>query len=80
MTTYFPGTRVMVFDPRLFEDDVSTPLSHTVRPATVKRWYGKLRCRSRCGIVARNLVDVEFDYRPGEVSPGHFADHVEVMR
>lgn len=76
MTNYFPGTRVMVFDHRLFEDDVSTPLSHTIRPATVKRWYGKIS--DRYGTYP-NLIDVKFDHRPDDVSRGHFADHVEVV-
>lgn len=76
MKMFFPGTRVTVFDHRLFENDVSTPLSHTVRPATVKRWYGY---RSRHYGVYGNLIDVEFDHRPEEVSKGHFADHVEVL-
>ena len=75
-TTYFPGTRVTVFDGRLFKDDVSTPLSHTMRSATVKQWYGK---RSKHHGVYSNLIDVEFDHRPGKVSRGHFADQVEVI-
>lgn len=40
-TTYYPGTRVMVFDPRLYKDDKKTPPEYTIRPATVIRWYGK---------------------------------------
>lgn len=79
MTTYFPGTRVIVFDSRLYKDDVSTPLSHTMRPATVKQWYGKRCSRPGCGTVDGNLVDVEFDHRPGEVSKGHFADRLEEL-
>ena len=35
-----PGDRVIVFDSSLFKDDVSTPLSHTMRPATVVCRYG----------------------------------------
>jgi hypothetical protein len=31
------GSRVKVFDPRLFVDDFKTPLSMTVQPATVLR-------------------------------------------
>ena len=41
MKTFYPGTRVLVFDPSLFIDDVKTPLSTTMKPATVLRWYGK---------------------------------------
>ena len=78
MTTYFPGTRVLVFDDRLFKDDVTTPLSHTMRPATVVRWYGKpsVACP---GAVDGNLIDVEFDHRPGQISYAHFADHVRIL-
>lgn len=35
-----PGDRVLVFDSLLFENDIKTPLSHTVRPATVVARYG----------------------------------------
>jgi hypothetical protein len=38
------GDRVMVLDPSLFKDDVSTPLSFTVRPATVVARYGENAC------------------------------------
>ena len=40
-TTYFPGTRLKVFDHRLFLNDRDTPLSQTMQPCTVLRWYGK---------------------------------------
>jgi len=77
--TYFPGTRVLVFDYRLYRDDVSTPLSHTMRPGTVKRWYCQ-RCGWPCeDHVDGNVVDVEFDHRPGGISKGHFTDYVEVI-
>jgi len=73
--TFFPGTRVMVFDPRLFVDDKKTPHTVTVKPATVLRWYGK---RSNFfGWTDGNLIDVDFDHR-GE-SRGHFADMVKVI-
>lgn len=35
------GSRVLAFDPRLFVDDKSTPLSHTMRLATVICRYGR---------------------------------------
>ena len=81
MKTYFPGTRVLVFDGRLFKDDVSTPLSQTMRSATVKQWYSLWGGGSSPSshIVDENLIDVEFDHRAGEVSRGHFAQHVEVL-
>ena len=36
-----PGDRVVAFDRTLFRDDVSTPPSHTFRPATVLVRYGR---------------------------------------
>jgi hypothetical protein len=68
----WPGTRVLVFDPRLYVNDKETPLTHTMRPATVLRWYGQ---RSPHGGVDGNLIDVHFDHR-GE-SRGHFGDHIQ---
>ena len=38
---FIPGDRILVFDHRLFKDDVSTPLSVTMQPATIVRRYGK---------------------------------------
>ena len=70
METYFPGTRVLVFDTQLYVDDKKTPLSITVKPTTVICWYGK---RSKhFGWTDGNLIDVDFDHR-GK-SYGHFAD------
>jgi len=71
-TTFYPGTRVVVFDPSLFIDDKKTPLSTTMKPATVLRWYGR---RSNFGGVNESLIDVNFDHR-GE-SCGHFTTHVK---
>lgn len=34
------GTRIYVFDSRKFIDDVKTPLTVTMRPATIIRWRG----------------------------------------
>lgn len=56
----FPGTRVKVFDHRLFKDDRSTPLSVTMRPATVVRWYGTPAYASSFGPY-ENLIDIIFD-------------------
>lgn len=64
---YFPGTRVLAFDSRLFVDDVITPLSVTMRPAEVVCWYGK---ETSCGRYD-SLVDLLFDH-DGHVSRGHF--------
>lgn len=70
-----PGTRVMVFDARLFKDDVSTPLTHTMRPATVLSRYGKI-C-SVLGYRYPDLVDVDFDHRGR--SNEHFTDMVKII-
>lgn len=56
----FPGTRVRVFDSRRFKDDRSTPLSVTMRPATVVRWYGATKEMYSFGPY-ENLIDVVFD-------------------
>jgi hypothetical protein len=57
------GDRVQVFDAVLFKNDRDTPLSQTVRPATV------LVCRY--DQYGRELIDVRFDHRG--ISHGHFA-------
>ena len=72
MKTFYPGTRVLVFDPSLFEDDVKTPLDTTMKPATVLRWYGKRSLFG--GWEDGSLIDVDFDHR-GE-SRGHFTEHI----
>lgn len=69
--TFFPGTRVRVFDPRLYVDDVKTPISHTMRPATVVRWYGYT---SKNFGRYPELIDVRFDHRPDTISRGHFTE------
>ena len=60
------GSRMLVFDHLLYENDRSTPLSVTMKPAAVVRIYTK-----RDG---RKVVDVIFDHRPTKVSCGHFAN------
>lgn len=70
LSEFFPGTRAVVFDPRLYRDDWSTPLSRTMRPATVICWYGY---RSKhCGLYP-SIIDVLFD---GDVEPsrGHLTE------
>ena len=81
MKNLFPGTRVKVFDHLLFKDDKSTPLSHTVRPAIVIKWYGYVslwmeREYGREAAIYPDLVDVKFDHRE-QISHGHFSDGVE---
>ena len=62
------GDRVMVFDHLRYKDDYSTPLSVTMRPATIERLY-KLND-------GRPAADVRFDEdRPiigGRLSAEHF--------
>lgn len=72
MTTYFPGTRVMVFDPRIYKDDLTTP--DCIKPATVVRWYGMIS--KRFGKYP-SLIDVVFDHDSRE-SRAHFADDIYV--
>jgi hypothetical protein len=77
-----PGDRVSVFDHRLFVDDWATPLPITLRPATVVCRYGK-RVFHPTSMekpwIYPDLVDVEFDHRPGVVSKGHFTDGVRIL-
>lgn len=73
-TTYYPGTRVMVFDSRLFKNDKDTPLSFTIRPGTVTKWYGYES--ERFGKYP-SLIDVKFDHRE-EISRAHFANEIYV--
>jgi hypothetical protein len=82
MREIMPGDRVSVFDPRLFVDDKKTPLSVTMRPATVVCRYG-LKVGYRASMekpwIYPDLVDVEFDHRLGVVSKGHFTDGVRIL-
>jgi hypothetical protein len=77
MEEILPGSRVLVFDSCLFKDDVKTPLSYTVRPATVVCRYG---CYGQSRLTRHykypDLVDVVFDHRPLTVSTGHFTNCV----
>lgn len=63
-----PGSRVTIFDPLLFKDDISTPPFITIKPATVVRRYG---FKNKHGVYP-DCIDVVFDHRPGKVSHGHF--------
>jgi len=77
-----PGDRVLVFDYLLYKDDVKTPLSFTLRPATVVRRYGELATRYPISEMTLgpypDLVDVRFDHRD-RISRGHFTDGVELL-
>lgn len=79
-----PGDRVLVFDSSLFENDVKTPLSYTMRPATVVCRYGKVAQHFPISDMTLgpypDLVDVIFDHKPKLVSHGHFTSGVDVIR
>lgn len=76
-----PGSRVKVFDPWLYRDDRSTPISETVKPATVVCRYGSKTTDPESGLTRHypDLVDVLFDHRPERVSRGHFTSGVELI-
>jgi len=78
-----PGDRVLVFDWRLYKRDDITPLDFTMRPATIVRRYGQVALYSPITELADgpypDLVDVQFDHRPGEISRGHFTDGVQEL-
>lgn len=72
--TLFPGTRVKVFDSSIYINDVQTPISLTMKSATVLCWYGKENIFGRYS----SLVDVLFD-DDSKVSHGHFTDVIEMI-
>ncbi len=78
-----PGARVIAFDHLLYMDDIRTPLSYTMRPATVVARYGQSAEHLRLSDVTLgpypDLVDVLFDHRPERVSKGHFTDGVHLL-
>jgi len=72
-----PDSRVLVFDASLFVDDVKTPLSHTMKPATVTRRYGYRSVYNKNWIYD-DLVDVVFDHN-GSPSRGHFTRGIKEL-
>ena len=72
-----PGNRVLCFDPSLFKDDKTTPLSVTTKPGTVTRRYGKLNNQWNHGKYP-DLCDIKFDHKEN-ISKGHFTDGVKVI-
>jgi len=58
------GDRVMVFDHRRYKDDRSTPLSVTMRPATIDRLYTLDD--------GRPVADVRIEGDGGRLSASHF--------
>ena len=78
-----PGTRVTVFDPSLFIDDVKTPLSVTQQPATVIQRYGFIseyieREHGRDAAKYPDCCDVIFDH-DGRRSNGHFTCGIKAI-
>jgi hypothetical protein len=65
------GMRVLVFDSRLYKDDVKTPPKVTWKPATVEKVYL---------LNGHEVADVKFD-RDGEGSESHahFTWAIEVL-
>lgn len=76
-----PGSRVKVFDNRLFKNDVDTPLSVTMKEATVIQRYGSLAIHYPSGTLGPypDLIDVRFDHRPETISKGHFTDFAKEL-
>jgi hypothetical protein len=68
-----PGSRVLVFDPRLFIDDIATPLNITMQPATVIQRYSK---------IVKDYSNVEYDdygHQIGEIIYHKYDDIIDVI-
>ena len=76
-----PGDRVKVFDSSLFKDDKTTPLSMTMKSATIVKRYGQIARHYPINDFTlgpyEDMVDVVFDHKPERVSHGHFTWGVE---
>jgi hypothetical protein len=77
--TFMPGDRVLGFDNRLYVNDRVTPLSVTMKPATIICRYGyvsydMMRILGWSYETAQypDLCDIKFDHRPDEISKAHF--------
>lgn len=73
------GSRVKLFDHRLYEDDRSTPLNVTMKKAMVVEVYRERKGRKYHFKYSKAVADVRFDYRPDEISRGHFVDQMELI-
>lgn len=76
------GRRAKVFDSLLFKDDVSTPLSMTMRPATIVCHYGYRQTTfagEAVDWIYSDCVDVVFDHRPDRISHGHFTVTIKLL-
>ena len=79
------GARVLIFDHLLFKNDIDTPLSMTIKPATVIRRY---EYTSPYFGLYPDLVDVRFDHIrvphfKGEeryISKGHFTKEIDIIK
>lgn len=78
-----PGTRVKVFDHTLYKNDTLTPLSVTMKSATVVKHYGELAHRYPINDLTlgpyESMIDVVFDHKPERESCGHFTWGVELL-
>lgn len=77
-----PGTRVWCFDSLLYKDDKKTPLTVTMKPATVVMHYGQLAERYSEDLTLGpydSMVVVVFDHRPERESKGHFTWGIELI-
>lgn len=75
MKDLMPGDRVIVFDSILYKDDFTTPLTHTMKAATIVCRYGRKDPPIGEDYPERtydDLCDVVFDHRKDSVSKGHF--------
>ena len=68
----FPGSRVMVWDHRLWKRDDLTPDCYRIGTVVCRYGLKELAKPNWPERIYDDLVDVEFDYRPGEISTGHF--------
>jgi len=90
----FPGDRVMVWDHCLWIDDKLTPACHRPATVVCRYGRKDVRYPLFMNIdefsfdvrnypaevnIYPDLVDVEFDHKPGEISTAHFTWGVELL-
>lgn len=77
------GDRVLVFDHLLYKNDEETPLSVTMKQATIVQRYGAKTFPSLPGFGKEyaypDLVDIKFDHRE-EISKGYFIWAIEPIK
>lgn len=82
MDTIYPVSRVFVYYNRGFKNDIETPYSMLMKPATVIRRYGKKFFIPYCMDFPwyyPDSVDVIFDHDQENISCGHFTTGVEMI-